>query len=701
MIFHLDTPISKLPGIKTQTAKRLEKLGLFTLENLLRHFPSRYEDLGEVQSISKTKKNTNVTVSGLVKSFESKRSWKRKLLISEAVIDDGTGYVRVIFFGQRFLEKTFQEGNYVRLSGTMEFQNGERIFHSPEFESASKKPVHTGRIVGIYPETYGITSKWLRWRIMEVLQNIREVKDILDETILERYHLPHIIKAFEDVHFPKTLDHALIAKKRFAFEDMFVLQLRTLRATNKWKDISSKQIPLPKSLSSLTSVLPFELTIDQENALKEIFDDLNKPHPMNRLLNGDVGSGKTAVALLSMLHVGKNGFQSSLLAPTEILAFQHFETARKLLCDSNLSLVLLTRSYRLLVHTSAGDTVQTIPRNNILRAIKENSIHIVIGTHAILQEDVQFSRLALVIIDEQHRFGVGQRSHLQKKLIESKDGISEATPHLLSMTATPIPRTLSLAFFGNLDISLLEKMPKGRKPIQTKIVRTNQRKEIYQFIRGKIQEGRQVYVVLPLVEESEAFVGTKAAIVEHQRLQDEIFPEFHIGLLHGKMKSSEKEEIMTLFKKGDIHILVATSVVEVGVDVPNATIMIIEEAHRFGLSQLHQFRGRIGRGEHESYCFLFAGDDMDAPSRRMKILEVNSSGFTIAEEDLKLRGPGEFFGSRQSGIPDIGMENLTNIKLVTFAKKEAQEILKKDPLLSEHSLILKRLDDFDRNVHLE
>ena len=701
MLYKFSTPIHKLPGIKTQTVKRLEKLAIFCIENLLRHFPSRYEDLSILQPISETKNAIQTTISGKVTSFESKRSWKRKLLISEAIVDDGTGYVRALFFGQRFLDKTFREGNYVRLSGTVEYRNNERVMQSPEFEVASKKPVHTGRIVGIYPETYGITSKWLRWRIAEVLNNLKVQDDPIEETILNRYHLPPYIKAFHDIHFPRTSDHALVAQKRFAFEDMFFLQLRTIRATNEWKTIDSIHIAPPKSPKTFSSFLPFELTVDQKNAVEAIFQDLSKSHPMNRLLNGDVGSGKTAVALLSMLHVGNNGFQSAILAPTEILAFQHFETARKLLAQSNLSLALLTHSYRRILHTSAGDSIQTLTRDAIVRAIREHTVHIIIGTHAILQEDVNFSRLAYVVIDEQHRFGIQQRSALQKKLIESKDGISQATPHLLSMTATPIPRTLSLAFFGNLDISLLESMPKGRKPIQTRIIDSRHRTDAYTFIREKIREGRQVYIILPLVEESEAFAGTKAATVEHEHLQNEIFPEFRIGLLHGKMKSAQKEEVMQQFKGKEIDILVATSVVEVGVDVPNATIMIIEEAQRFGLSQLHQFRGRIGRGEHQSYCFLFAGDTMDGPTRRMKILETNSSGFAIAEEDLKLRGPGEFFGSRQSGMPDIGMENLTNIKLVTFAKQEAQTILLHDPSLQHHPLLKSRLEDFDRNIHLE
>lgn len=697
----LSDPLSRLPHIQPQTLKRLENLKLFSIEDLLYHFPSRYEDLGIPQPIEKLLPGKISSLEGKVRSFSSKRSWKRKLLISEAIVEDETGYIRVIFFGQKFLEKTFQEGALVRLSGMIEEENGEYIMKSPSFERASRTPTHTGKIIGMYPETYGLTSKWFRWQIQMILPTLSSLSDFIPQEILDRYHLPSIQKALCDIHSPKTIDHALVAQKRFAFEDMFLLQLRSLRAQKDWKQTSSLSLPFPQSPQNLFSSLPFTLTKDQTSAIEAIWNDMQKPHPMNRLLNGDVGSGKTAVALLAMLHTGNNGHQSAILAPTEVLAFQHFETAKKILGNSGLSIALFTKSYRLLLHTCAGDTVQEVKRDGMLRAIKNNLIHIIIGTHAILQEDVLFSQLALVIVDEQHRFGVRQRASLQKKLKYYEDGLPEKTPHLLTMTATPIPRTLSLTLFGNLDISLLQSMPKGRKIIQTSVVKPKERQKIYTFILEEIQKGRQAYIILPLVSESEAFSGTKAATEEHKRLQEEVFPHLTLGLLHGKMKSKEKEEVMKKFKEGDTHILVATSVVEVGVDVPNATLMIIEEAQRFGLSQLHQFRGRIGRGEHQSFCFLFSGEDMDGPTRRMNILERHHDGFAIAEEDLKLRGPGEFFGSRQSGLPDIGMENLTNIKLITFAKKEAQEILEKDPSLKIHPSVQKQLDQFDSTTHLE
>lgn len=694
----LKKPIATLAKIPKTHAKRLEKMGIFTVGDLLRHFPTRYEDLSIIQTIEDAQHEQTITIIGKVRSFESKRSWKRKLLISEIVLEDATGYIRLIFFGQRFLENTFREGNMVRVSGKVEWQNEERTMASPEFELASRRPTHTGCIVGIYPETYGITSKWLRWNIQTALEKYFSLmQDPIPQDILDRYHLPPLSKAFKDIHFPKTLDHALVAKKRFAFEEMFFLQLRIIRAGTVWEQSLAPSFSPPLSPNDYLKHIPFTLTNDQYKAFLDILEDTQKSHPMNRLLNGDVGSGKTAVALLGALHSASNTHQCVFLAPTEVLALQHFQTAKKFLRDSDLSVALLTHSYQNIIHLGAGGEVQKLKRDQLLRAIKENVVHLVIGTHALLQKDIAFSKLGLIVVDEQHRFGVKQRSHLQKHFSQEK----EITPHLLSMTATPIPRTLSLSLFGNLDISLLTTPPKGRKKIQTSIIPPNKRGSVYTFVRSEITKGRQVYVILPLVEESEAFTGTKAATEECKRLQEEVFVEYRVGLLHGKMKSKEKEKIMQAFKEREIDILVATAVVEVGVDVPNATLMLIEEAQRFGLSQLHQFRGRIGRGKHQSYCFLFSGDDSDGPSRRMRILEKSSDGFAIAEEDLKLRGPGEFFGSKQSGLPDIGMENLMNIKLITFAKKEASTLLAKDPTLKNTPFLQESMKHFEENLHLE
>ncbi|MDY0303006.1 MAG: ATP-dependent DNA helicase RecG, partial [Candidatus Moranbacteria bacterium] len=478
-------------------------------------------------------------------------------------------------------------------------------------------------------------------------------------------------------------------------------------------------------------------TSDQKKAYQEIKKDLDKPHPMNRLLNGDVGSGKTIVAILSALQTAKNGFQVAIMAPTEVLAFQHFKSFSKMLADSDISVGLLTNSYKLVAGTNkkvishqssvierdsklsesknsnikkliqnSNPSVATdglkiqnsnLIREKLLAKIKKGSIDIIIGTHAIIQKDIRFKNLALIIIDEQHRFGVAQRSYLQQKISEINDGLPDTIPHFLTMTATPIPRTISMTLLGSLDVSLIAQMPKNRKPIITRMVLPQKQTEIYNFIKEEIKKGRQAFVILPLVEESEKLTDLKAAISEHERLSRDIFPEFKLGLLHGRMKGKEKEAIMLSFKKRELDILVSTSVIEVGIDIPNATVMIIEEAHRFGLSQLHQFRGRVGRGEHQSYCFLFAKSKTD----RLNILEKYTDGFKVAQKDLELRGPGEFLGNRQSGLADGTMQNITNIKMIKCASQEAEKIIAQDPDLTLHSALKKQLEKLNQNIHLE
>nr|MBP6929688.1 ATP-dependent DNA helicase RecG [Candidatus Moranbacteria bacterium] len=448
-------------------------------------------------------------------------------------------------------------------------------------------------------------------------------------------------------------------------------------------------------VKKFVSSLPFTLTNAQRKAGYEILRDMERPQPMNRLLNGDVGSGKTIVAGLASFVTAENGCQTAILAPTEVLARQHFESFSTLFQNTGHGVALFTSSYRIL-------DGQSTTRPTLLKAIRAGIPKIIIGTHALLQQDVSFEKLALIVVDEQHRFGVSQRARLQELSFESIDGSQELVPHFLSMTATPIPRTMTLAFFGNLDLSLLDELPKNRKPIITKIGSTERdRQKIYEFIRSEITKGRQVFVIFPLVEESLAITDVKAAVVEHQRLTETVFPHLSIGLLHGRLKAKEKESVMRDFKDKKYDILVATAVVEVGIDVPNASIIMIEEAERFGLAQLHQFRGRVGRGEHQSYCFLLPGKSSGEYNERLKVLEKSGSGFDIAEADLALRGPGAFFGSRQSGLPDIAMENLTNMKLITIARDEAKRILATDPLLKKHPLLQKALRIFEEKIHLE
>lgn len=697
----LSTPLNAIPSIKPFHLTRLKKLGVFSVSDLLYHFPARYDDFSLCISISQVTPGTACTIEGTVKTFSSKKSWRKKLLISEATIEDKTGTIRALWFGQKFLDKLLVPGNIIRLSGKTVFKDGEVFFSSPECESVHRNATHTAGLIPVYPETEGLTSKWIRWQIQTILPRIQFPEDPIPEDIRTRLHLPSQKNAFRYIHTPPTKKHGLLAQKYFAFEEMFLLQIFSLHQRHTRAQETATAFPENKeSYSLFKKSLPFTLTDDQEKSITSIILDLSKTYPMNRLLNGDVGSGKTVVAAIASRHVALQSYQTALLAPTEVLALQHFHSFRSLLQKENISIGLLTHAYQYIFYPGKSD-FETIRRPQYINAIKSGLIDIVIGTHALIQKDVFFKKLALIIIDEQHRFGIAQRAHLQNLSKDIQDGLPQSIPHLLTMTATPIPRTLSLAFFGNLDVSLLKTMPKNRVPIVTKIIPPQGREEIYHFIKKNISEKRQGYIILPFVEESEAILDVKAAITEHTRLQKDVFPELTLGLLHGRMKSIEKEQVMRDFKEGRIDILVSTSVVEVGVDVPNATIMLIENADRFGLSQLHQFRGRIGRGIHQSYCFLFSSDDAKAPSKRMRILEKTLDGFIIAEEDMKLRGPGQFLGTRQSGLPDVAMENMGNMRLITLAQKEAQNLLKEDPHLTNYPMLKEALSSFDREVHME
>ncbi|MDQ5961484.1 MAG: ATP-dependent helicase RecG [Patescibacteria group bacterium] len=695
MNFH--TPLSTIPSITPYYIVRLKKLGIITVRDLLFHFPNRYEDYSIIRKIDDLVPDERATICGTVASFKSGRTFRKNMLLAEATITDESGSIRIIWFNQKFVAQTVKPGMEIRISGKVSTDKKGVLFSNPAFERAERDETHTGRLVPIYPETAGLTSKFFRWQVGDILKkNIHDIPDFIPQDILTRLHLPSLAHALAYIHFPKTEEETLIAQKRFAFNEMLLVQLKVLLTKSAWD--TSNATPFPRAEDAATSFiksLPYELTNAQKRATTEILADLTQSKPMNRLLNGDVGSGKTAVAAIACGSVAEADHQSALLAPTEVLARQHYETFFRLFQDTGTKVSLLTQAYQLL-------DGKPVARATLLAALKAGMIDILIGTHAIIQKDIVFKNLSLIVVDEQHRFGVAQRAYLQDQARNINDGLKNTIPHLLSMTATPIPRTLTLAYLGNLELSLLDEMPKARKPIITKIAQNNaDRNTIYEFIRKHITEGRQAFVILPLVEESEALATVKAATVECDRLKKDIFPELSIGLLHGRLKSKEKETIMLGFKEKKYDILVATSVVEVGIDIPNASVMLIEDADRFGLSQLHQFRGRVGRGIHQSYCFLFPGENASTGNARLKILEKTNDGFEIAEEDLKLRGPGSFFGIRQSGLPDVAMENLANIKLVKISRTEAENILKQDPRLENHPLLQEELRRFEERIHLE
>jgi ATP-dependent DNA helicase RecG len=608
-----------------------------------------------------------------------------------------------------------KEGTIVRLSGKMTLNKKFLFLSNPAWEMAKRESTNTGRIVPVYRETKGLTSKWLRWKIKEFLPYASLLEEIIPEKVAKKFNLYNLSKALQQIHFPSSSGNLVRAQKTFAFQEMLLIQIKSLRLKKDWEANNSLSIKFDADLiQKFVHNLPFQLTNAQRKSSFEILQDLENSRPMNRLLNGDVGSGKTLVAAISALQTIQAGYQVALMAPTEVLARQHFISFSELFKNNDFNIALLTNSYREINNfeidsklnppaggqNSSKNKKQSL-RTNLLNQIKSGAINLVIGTHALIQKDVCFKNLALAIIDEQHRFGVSQRASLQQSALELKDGSLKTTPHLLTLTATPIPRTLAIAFSGNLDISLLDEMPKNRQPIITRIVPPAEREESYLFLKNQILSGRQAFVILPLVEESQALAEIKAATEEYKKLSEKIFPDLKIGLLHGRLKSAEKEKVMAQFQERKIDILVATSVVEVGIDIPNAVVMLIEDAERFGLSQLHQFRGRVGRGEHQSYCLLFTNSDSAKSLQRLKALVETNNGFAIAEKDLQLRGPGQFFGTLQSGLPDITMESLTNIKLIKFAQAEAKNILTEDPELKKHFSIKKELEKFQEKIHLE
>lgn len=702
----LDTPLAELPAFKKNVLGRIKRLELTTVGDLLRHIPRHYEDYSAVKPVGELSLGDLCTVEGKVTRLTSGRTFHKHVHLTEATIDDGTGAVRAIWFGNRFIAATLSEGSSVRLSGKVSEDRKGLLFQGPDYERSARTATHTARLIPVYPETAGITSRFFRWQIIEILKHLKSIPDPVPRDILERLHLPTLGAAIRSIHFPENENDWKVARKRFAFDEMLILELRALEAKRLFD--TANAIPIPSytgDTEAFTDRLPFSLTSAQSRAAAEILADLARSRPMNRLLNGDVGSGKTVVAALALRAAALAGYQAVILAPTEVLARQHWESLSRLFAGEPFPIALLTRAYQSLGRDA-------IKKPSLIKAIQAGIPRVIIGTHAILEEKIRFRNLALIVVDEQHRFGVEQRASLQLRASEINDGLADETPHFLTMTATPIPRTLALAFFGDLDLSILDEPPKSRKPIKTKIARNQADREIvYDFIRREIGKGRQAFVISPLVEESEAMEDVKAATAEAERLRREVFPDLRIALVHGKLKAKEKEAVMEGFRAGDSDILVATSVIEVGIDIPNASVILIENAERFGLSQLHQFRGRVGRSEHQSYCFLFprqhsagaesSGGQADISYERLKALEKSASGFEIAEADLALRGPGSFFGTRQSGLPDVSMENLTNLRLIEIARKEAGGILAADPSLAQHPLLLDQLRKFEEKIHLE
>lgn len=693
----LDSKLSEVPRIGKRYAPILEKLGIQTVEDFLMHFPFRYEDYSERTLISDLTANSTATVMGEVIQSKLVRTWKKKMMITECFVSDGSATVRAVWFNQPYVSDSLTKGKGVRLSGKVSKDIKGLFFSNPAWELSSREPTNTGRLVPVYPETEGLTSRFIRWQMQTLINLADQLEDPIPENILRGLHLPSLPQALRQIHFPKSAQDYESAQKRFSFQQMYLVQIASQMVKMDWDKQNAVSISFDESfIKKFVTSLPYQLTNSQRKAAYQIFLDMEKSFPMNRLLNGDVGSGKTVVAAMAALASSHAKYQTAIMAPTEVLARQHFESISKLLAKENIAIGLLTNAYKK-INTSD----EKISRTDFLNEIKSEKLDILIGTHALIQESVKFKNLALVIVDEQHRFGVAQRAYLQQKIEQINDGLPGKIPHLLSITATPIPRTLTLAFFGNLNLSLLNEMPKNRKTIITEMVGASSRQKTYDFVRQEIASGRQAFIIFPLVEESKVLTELKAATEEHQRLAEKVFPDLKLGLLHGKMKPADKEKAMQDFKNKKYDILVATSVVEVGIDIPNASVIIIEDADRFGLSQLHQFRGRVGRGQHQSYCFLFTSSGTAKARERLRSMVKFSSGFDIAEEDFKLRGPGEFFGTRQSGIPDEAMKHITNVKLIEIANDYARETLAESPDLKKFPLLKNQLSKFQKSVHLE
>jgi len=689
----LDSPITVIKGISSSLETKFGKLGVKTVRDLLYFFPHRHLDYSQLKFISQLAEGEEQTIVANVWQAQETRLGGRRG--TEAIVGDETGNIRVVWFNQPYLAKKLATNARIVLSGRVSLFKGRPVFQSPEWETVESQDfIHTSRLVPIYPLTQGLRSRQVRKLMKEFIgQWAWQVEDFLPPQLRKRLDLLELPQAISQAHYPEDEATKDKARVRLAFDELFLLQMGVMSKKRDWQE-SRPGSPFDAGtplLETFLKFLPFELTSAQRKVLGEILADLQESRPMCRLLQGEVGSGKTVIATAALLTAAANGYQGAFMAPTEILAEQHFATIGELLSrvgkeegegEGFLRSYSGLLSRPLKVALLIGDIKQA-KKQQLQQSIQEGDIDIVIGTHALVQKGVEFSQLGLVVVDEQHRFGVEQRSALREK------GFN---PHMLVMTATPIPRTLALTLYGDLDLSVIDEIPPGRQTVKTKWLKPQQRDSAYAFIRRQVADSRQAFIICPLIEESEA-VAAQAAVVEYERLSQEVFTDLRMGLLHGRLSAGDKDEVMHRFRSGELDILVSTPVVEVGIDVPNATVMLVESADRFGLSQLHQFRGRVGRGQEQSYCMLLAENPSEVGRERLDIIEKVQDGFELAEEDLRLRGPGEFFGTRQSGLPDLRMAKLSDMALLELARSEAINLFQIDPGMekTEHYLLAQEL----------
>jgi ATP-dependent DNA helicase RecG len=652
---------------------KLKELGVKTLGDLLTYFPRAYKDEAEFTKINEMRTDGVNVVRGKFKSILNVPTRTGKVM-TRAVVADETGEIPVLWFNQPYVKQQFFKGSEIILTGKLKYERGRSMLMSPKYEKPSGSMLHTGRIVPVYPETEGITSHWLREKIYMLLPYAKFFDEYLPQWVLEENALMGLAEAIYHVHFAADEEHLGKARERLAFDELFILQFLALKRKFLWQKGFSGEAKrvVGVDLEPFLDALPFKLTGAQLRTLQEIFSDLERDFPMLRLVQGDVGSGKTAVAAAAIYAMKVAGYQSALMAPTEILARQHFKNLTKLLTQFGFNVQLLVGSMTEAEHA------------DVLRQLATGTCDLVIGTHALIQEGVNFARLGLVVIDEQHRFGVKQRNVFK----------AQGTPHMLNLSATPIPRTMALTIYGDQDLSVLDELPPGRQEIVTRLVPEEKRRDAELWVSDQVAKGRQVFVVCPLIEESE-MLQVKAVTLEFERLREHVFPQHRLALLHGRMKAEDKDEVMRQFSASEIDILVSTSVIEVGIDVPNATIMMIEGADRFGLAQLHQFRGRVGRGSHQSYCFLFTDSGSPEALQRLKYMVKFNSGFDLAEMDLQLRGPGEVYGVKQSGIPDLRMANFGDKELLDRVRSAAQRLVDQDVELKAYPALAQKIAKFE------
>ena len=701
----LDDDVGRLKGVAGRTASRLNRLGIERVSDLIFHFPNRHNDYGNIRKINQLAPGGEQTVVAQVLTAEETRSGRGRTS-TQALLGDETGEVRAIWFNNRWLAGRLKPGVWLAVSGKATVFRGRYVFESPDYEvldSSQDELVHTGRIVPVYAVTDGMYQRQMRSLVRQAMDRcLSQIDEFLPDGLRRRSGLIGIRDAILQMHYPDTMEDWRGARRRLAFDELFMMQLAVVKQKRSWRE-EGAGTPLParpEVLSAFLDSLPFTLTDAQAAALDDILSDTGSNRPMRRLLQGDVGSGKTVVAAAAMVVAVENGKKAALMVPTEILAEQHFMTISRLLSRADLSpdegpvveLQAAGLSRPLVLGLLLGRQTKRV-KDSVHAMLAQGAIDIVIGTHALIQEGVEIADLALVVVDEQHRFGVLQRASI---------GDKGQRPHLLAMSATPIPRSLALTVYGDLDISAIDQLPPGRQSIRTRWVESTRREAAYDLVRKQVEEGRQAFIVCPLVEESEA-IQSRAAVKEHDRLSEKVFPELRLGLLHGRMSLKEKLLVMKRFQANDLDILVSTAVVEVGIDVTNATVMLIDGADRFGLSQLHQFRGRVGRGEHQSYCLLLSDAPGEEAQKRLKLLERVSDGFQLAEEDLKMRGPGDYLGTRQSGMPTLRVARITDLDILALARREATTILDEDPTLShqEHSALAMRLSQHAQGLVTE